>query len=277
MLGTQSYSHTPVPLTRAKTSSGRNSLERSLKPHRAYASNHTDSTSSIDSQNLLDLVSERSKTPSSFNRHSRNQEKPLPALKTEQSFQSQAKRVPPQAVQVAQSIDQEEHSSRQVKPQRTPSPPQSRRNHLNLTINTDATKLRPPAAKVDIASSSDLTLEESPSNSPEDQEELVLSPSPILADSKHTTLSKSTISPKENPDDLNTRDHMDHLPAIVSMARSISVKKGTRQVLVPIGARVDHLNPNERLVERKALMPRVTDVRYGHRHVVSQELQIESL
>ncbi|KAJ6111375.1 hypothetical protein N7523_007436 [Penicillium sp. IBT 18751x] len=72
----------------------------------------------------------------------------------------------------------------------------------------------------------------------------------------------------------------DLLPIIeVSTARSISVKrgKGTRQMLVPIGARVDNFNSTERFIDRKTLTPRITDVHHGHKHARSQELQIESL
>lgn len=63
----------------------------------------------------------------------------------------------------------------------------------------------------------------------------------------------------------------------VSIARSVSVSRGKRQMLVPITARVDHLHPNERLIERRPMTPRITDVTYSHKHAVSQELQIESL
>jgi hypothetical protein len=72
----------------------------------------------------------------------------------------------------------------------------------------------------------------------------------------------------------------EQMPTIeVSTARSISVKrgKGARQMLVPIGSRVDHFNTNERFVDRKTLTPRITDVHGGHKHAKSQELQIESV
>lgn len=47
-------------------------------------------------------------------------------------------------------------------------------------------------------------------------------------------------------------------------------------MLVPIGSRVDHFSADERFVDRQALVPLVMDA-HGHRHVVSQELRIESL
>jgi hypothetical protein len=68
------------------------------------------------------------------------------------------------------------------------------------------------------------------------------------------------------------------IPTIeVSIARSISVSRGKRQMIVPVGARVDYLHSNERLIERRPMTPRITDVSFGHKHAVSQELQIESL
>lgn len=77
---------------------------------------------------------------------------------------------------------------------------------------------------------------------------------------------------KEPPESLHK------IPTIeVSIARSISVSRGKRQMIVPIGARVDHLHSNERLIERRPMTPRITDVSYGHKHAVSQELQIESV
>ncbi|KAJ5773710.1 hypothetical protein N7457_008606 [Penicillium paradoxum] len=63
----------------------------------------------------------------------------------------------------------------------------------------------------------------------------------------------------------------------VSIARSISVSRAKRQVIVPIGARIDHLDPDERFVQRRAMTPQITDVHRGHRPGVSQELRIECL
>ncbi|KAJ5594720.1 uncharacterized protein N7459_000928 [Penicillium hispanicum] len=62
----------------------------------------------------------------------------------------------------------------------------------------------------------------------------------------------------------------------LSTAKSVSVSKDKRQMLVPIGARVDHFHPNERLVDRKGLTPQITDV-HRHKHGMSQELQIETM
>lgn len=62
----------------------------------------------------------------------------------------------------------------------------------------------------------------------------------------------------------------------VSIARSISVSRGKRQILVPIGAKVEHFDPDERLVQRRVLTPQIMDAHRGHRPGVSQELRIES-
>jgi hypothetical protein len=63
----------------------------------------------------------------------------------------------------------------------------------------------------------------------------------------------------------------------VSTARSISVSRGKRQMLVPIGARVEQFDPEERFGQRRALTPQITDAHRGHRPGVSQELRIECL
>ncbi|KAJ5985604.1 hypothetical protein N7522_012800 [Penicillium canescens] len=62
----------------------------------------------------------------------------------------------------------------------------------------------------------------------------------------------------------------------VSIARSISVSRGKRQMLVPIGAKVEHFDPDERFVQRRVLTPQIMDAHRGHRPGVSQELRIES-
>ncbi|OQE17158.1 hypothetical protein PENFLA_c025G09763 [Penicillium flavigenum] len=63
----------------------------------------------------------------------------------------------------------------------------------------------------------------------------------------------------------------------VSTARTVSVSRAKRHVLVPIGMRIDHLEPEERVVQRRPMTPQITDAHRGHRPGVSQELQIECL
>ena len=70
----------------------------------------------------------------------------------------------------------------------------------------------------------------------------------------------------------------DRKPRIeIQVARTISVSKGKRQVLVPVGARVDQLSNQERLVVKRPMTPVITDANYRRRYAVSQELQIESI
>ncbi|GAB1211602.1 hypothetical protein ATERTT37_000725 [Aspergillus terreus] len=68
------------------------------------------------------------------------------------------------------------------------------------------------------------------------------------------------------------------LPRVeVSIARSVSVSKGKKQMIVPIRPRADRLSPDERLINRAAKTPQVMDAQYRHRHGNSQELRIESV
>ncbi|KAL3463579.1 hypothetical protein BJX64DRAFT_287321 [Aspergillus heterothallicus] len=68
----------------------------------------------------------------------------------------------------------------------------------------------------------------------------------------------------------------DPIPTIeVSIARSISVSKGKKQVLVPVRTRTGHLNSNERLVARQIRTPQVTGGKSAHRPGFSQDVRIE--
>ncbi|KAJ0421110.1 hypothetical protein BJY00DRAFT_111766 [Aspergillus carlsbadensis] len=68
----------------------------------------------------------------------------------------------------------------------------------------------------------------------------------------------------------------DPIPTIeVSIARSISVSKGKKQVLVPVRTRTGHLNNNERLVARQVRTPQVTGGKSAHRPGFSQDVRIE--
>ncbi|KAL4890567.1 hypothetical protein BDV59DRAFT_204279 [Aspergillus ambiguus] len=74
------------------------------------------------------------------------------------------------------------------------------------------------------------------------------------------------------------RESISPLPKVeVSIARSVSVSKGKKQVIVPIGPKADRLSPDERLINRAAKTPQVMDAQYRHRHGNSQELRIESV
>ncbi|KAJ5885461.1 hypothetical protein N7495_009971 [Penicillium taxi] len=62
----------------------------------------------------------------------------------------------------------------------------------------------------------------------------------------------------------------------MAVARSLSVR-GARKVLIPVGAKVDHITGDERFVERRAHTPQITDGRYRRQLAMSQELLIESI
>jgi hypothetical protein len=67
----------------------------------------------------------------------------------------------------------------------------------------------------------------------------------------------------------------DPIPTVeVSIARSVSVSKGKKQVLVPV-RKASHLNANERLVARQAKTVKVTGGQYTHRPGFSQDVRIE--
>ncbi|KAL2849886.1 hypothetical protein BJY01DRAFT_138520 [Aspergillus pseudoustus] len=68
----------------------------------------------------------------------------------------------------------------------------------------------------------------------------------------------------------------DPIPKIeVSIARSISVSKGKKQVLVPVRTRTGPLRSNERLVARQVKTPQVTGGKSAHRPGFSQDVRIE--
>ncbi|KAL4914396.1 hypothetical protein BDW62DRAFT_144663 [Aspergillus aurantiobrunneus] len=82
------------------------------------------------------------------------------------------------------------------------------------------------------------------------------------------------------PPRTTSRAKQDSIPAIeVSVARSVSVSKGKKQVLVPVRTRTNHFNydnsSNERLVVREAKTPKVTSPEYAHRPGLSQDVHIE--
>ncbi|KAE8144462.1 hypothetical protein BDV25DRAFT_166782 [Aspergillus avenaceus] len=86
-------------------------------------------------------------------------------------------------------------------------------------------------------------------------------------------------SPAHNEDDdPEPEPEPETLPTIeISIARSVSVSKGRRQVIVPVGRRGDRLTPDDRAQSRMARTPRVMNGEHGHRHGNSQDARIESV
>lgn len=93
--------------------------------------------------------------------------------------------------------------------------------------------------------------------------------------------------PKQNPKappssspqfDLTIDDFGEDMHKVeISVARSISVTKRPKRLLVPIGARADAIRAGERLVEKRAGTPTLISVQKGHRHEKSQNVLIESM
>ncbi|KAJ5726951.1 hypothetical protein N7493_005978 [Penicillium malachiteum] len=169
---------------------------------------------------------------------------------------------------------------RESKPSHNPE--QSRPTRPSLTVKTklEALPAPPPAPPAKVKSSSQPA---SPAVPAKDlPKELVprISSAAIVASPLSMTSSPLTkfASPVITEREINSPRLRTNkkLPKIeVSTARSISVSKGKKQVIVPISARVEQ-SPNERFVDRRAMTPTITDA-HGHRHVASQELQIESM
>lgn len=253
-----------------------------LDPLRAFS--NTNSTSSLDSQILSDIFSERFNTPSSVNSYTRTRNKPLPAINPEPQAQPKPHEPSPQAIRAAQGVYQEQRLTEQQKARDTQKTPKTRRNPLSLIIESEISEFpQPPTKHEKTESSIPNGITDPTPQPPKEQRELTVSP-----DLLQPTLDPHSITAQLNcfplvaePEEINdedTPDTPDRMPTIeVSKARSISVKRKERQILVPIGARIDHLSSNEQFVERRALTPTITDVRHGHKHAVSQELQIESL
>ncbi|KAJ5691834.1 hypothetical protein N7462_001257 [Penicillium macrosclerotiorum] len=162
------------------------------------------------------------------------------------------------------------------------SPEASRPVRPNLKIQTQApAPPRPPMKEKSSSGSSPSTIP-SGFNPTKNAVDRIMSPGGFTASPI------SGISPAESPrmplvdtvGEAGTEPHDSgiQIPTIeVSTARSISVSRGKRQILVPIGSRVDQFDSNERYVERRALTPQITGVQSRHKHAVSQELQIESV
>lgn len=107
-----------------------------------------------------------------------------------------------------------------------------------------------------------------------------------------TRMPLSEVDDDDDDDEDDDHDELDELDATepinggsisplprveVSIARSVSVSKGKKQMIVPIGPRADRLSPDERLINRAAKTPHIMDAQYRHRHGNSQELRIESV
>ncbi|KAJ5798562.1 uncharacterized protein N7503_007858 [Penicillium pulvis] len=282
-LGAQNFSRGPSPLLRSNTLPV--SPKASPSPRDLPLPPNNNSLSSFESPVIPKLFSGGSNTPVSANSY-RREDKPLPAIKPEPPV-ARSRTVSPQ-VHVPQprrtQSDRNIKSGNQVaQPERSTTEP-IRSIKPNLKVQTQLRGPPTPAKdRVTPKSASALSamttrehvsrimspaLVQSPMeirSAP--AKEIKSSPAKVL---QPVVTEREVSSPVSKP-----RKKISKIE--VSTARSISVSKGKRQILVPIGTRMEQLNPNERLVERRAMTPTIMDVQYGHRHGISQELQIESM
>ncbi|KAJ5198658.1 uncharacterized protein N7498_007775 [Penicillium cinerascens] len=277
--GTQNFSRGPSPLLRSNTvpveSPSRSPLEPTL---RAIPNNN--GVSSLESPITKQIFNESSNTPQSSNSYIRWEDKPLPPINPH----PRSRKMSPQDIRAVQSSFQQQQKALQTNKNSTLKE-RSDRERRNLTVKTGRKPPLPPPkdAKDKSPSKSSLNSTAPPSKFTAELVNITASPKEVSSDPKPDLPNPPRaepirIPPVAEPEQLDTKETNVAIPTIeVSTARSISLKSGKRQVLVPVGSRVDHFNANERLVDRKALLPRITDVQYGHKHAVSQELQIESL
>ncbi|KAJ5640195.1 uncharacterized protein N7484_008057 [Penicillium longicatenatum] len=284
VVGTQNFSRGPSPLLRSNTLPV--SPKASPSPRDLPRPLNNNSLSSFESPVIPKLFSGGSNTPVSASSY-RREDKPLPAIKPEPPV-ARSRTVSPQ-VQVPQprrtQSDRNMKSVHQVvQPERSATEP-TRPIKPTLKVQTELRGPPLPAKdrvtpKSASALSAKMTTREHVNRimSPaivQSPMEIKSAPAkeikafPVKA-SKPVVTEREISSPVSQP-----RKKVSKIE--VSTARSISVSKGKRQILVPIGARMEQLNPNERLVEQRAMTPTIMDVQYGHRHGASQELQIESI
>ncbi|KAF3480917.1 uncharacterized protein GIQ15_06264 [Arthroderma uncinatum] len=95
---------------------------------------------------------------------------------------------------------------------------------------------------------------------------------PRTANSPPTITHKHDLSMDSITDDLQNELHT----AKISIARSVSLSKGQKKVLVPVGARTGFLRPGERFVEKSAGIPTQLAVQKGHHYGKSRNALIEN-
>ncbi|GIK07741.1 hypothetical protein Aspvir_003408 [Aspergillus viridinutans] len=165
-----------------------------------------------------------------------------------------------------------EASSPSPSPIQNPTPsPRQRTPPLALTINTQAL----PSTRSSISSAPSPHL--SPINSAaRDKTERNISPMETLSAISRFSTTRMPLS--DDNEDTEATEAIDPIPKVeVSIARSVSVSRGKKQVIVPIRPRAERLSPDERLVVRQAKTPQVRDAHYGHRRGNSQDASIETI
>lgn len=206
-------------------------------------------------------TSERSTTPLS-NPFLGKDEKPLPALRSDKPIQPHSRTASEGTIKRISKLQGQE----------APSRPQ-------LNIRTQGPAV--PAKDSPSRSASPATSMRK-SSSPREQLARTRSPatgSPLRTESPHVRTqgeSKVKIPVIATEREISPKDISNRTSAVqLSTARSVSVSKGKKQMLVPVGSRIDQIHAHERYVDRRgALTPQISG---GHKYQVSQELQIESV
>ncbi|KAJ5513805.1 hypothetical protein N7463_003357 [Penicillium fimorum] len=316
VLGAQNFSRGPSPLIRANTlpiespskmppqlHHGSNvgsmsSVESPVIPKLFTERSNTPCSSSSYDKPLPAIKSEPRTTQSKKSGQPENKTPFLQKTRPQQSVQPHNTVVTKPVQPWAQPRQRKDSLPRTIEKQpEATSPPKKTQHQPNTTSNHPKTndtvrprlkvqtEARTPLAKDTLSSSSSRS---SPSALNPTQSKIDRIMSPLSA----STGPKSGISPSESTrmpftDPVETIDTAEKKPAPeprrpipkveISIARSVSVSRAKRQVLVPIGMRVDHLTPEERVVHRRPLTPQITDAHRGHRPGVSQELRIECL
>ncbi|KAF7122352.1 hypothetical protein CNMCM5793_000377 [Aspergillus hiratsukae] len=165
-----------------------------------------------------------------------------------------------------------EASSPTLSPIQNPTPsPRQRTPPMTLTINTQ--NLPSTRSSISSAPSPHLT----PINSAaRDKTERIRSPVETLSALSPFSTTRMPLS--DDNEDIESNEPVDPIPKVeVSIARSVSVSRGKKQVIVPIRPRAERMSPDERLIVRQAKTPQVRDAHYGHRHGNSQDARIETI
>ncbi|KAJ5833926.1 hypothetical protein N7474_002237 [Penicillium riverlandense] len=219
------------------------------------------------------FMERRSSTPRSSTSTPRNEDKPLPAIKPESK---PARTHQHTSLKNGDAITSKIYAPKQDTPRKdtpkkntpkkgTPKDTPQKHTPKNQSRIPVKTEKRPSPPAKDKTLSTSITTEK--------VGRIIVSTMPISGPDCGSSPEDSTRRMPLADEDTSPLPYIS--PAVeVSTAKSVSVSQGRRQLLVPIGARVDHLEPHERLVDRQTLIP---SVQSGHKHAVSQELRIESL
>ncbi|KAJ5119321.1 hypothetical protein N7448_009990 [Penicillium atrosanguineum] len=186
----QNFSRGPSPLLRSNTipveSPSRSPLE---PPFRGIHSNN--SVSSIESPLAGNAFDSQMNTSRSSNSYLRKEDKPLPAIKSEQQTQPRSRKMSPQDIRAVQSSLKQPQSVPQTEDE-PPANNQSRRKRPNLTINTGHEPPPPPAKDAKENSSS------------KSAPEIVAPALKTTAEPMMITESPEVLAPKRNPLRVNT-------------------------------------------------------------------------